>query len=203
MVSNEVADNGEFAGKHPLFEEVRAGRALSDGTVMQIGEWAEQAAGKQGGDVQDADIDLYSGVGDLAGLSDIAIVGLLLACPHAWQAICMNRMLVFHLLHSMAGCVLSRYSGVLLHCRNTYCVSKVPIDKVQGLQLAPFFVKTSGSRCWQLGSAVDRQFNDFQLAAILSCCGKHTDGLFWDCYAKLHALSTALNIVRASRQCRQ
>lgn len=57
---------------------------------MYTGEWAEQAAEREGGDVHDADIDLYSGVGGLAGLSDIATVDLLLACSHAWQTICIR-----------------------------------------------------------------------------------------------------------------
>ena len=41
------------------------------------GEWAQQAADNEGGTVYDADLDLYSGVGGVAGLFDLATIVIL------------------------------------------------------------------------------------------------------------------------------
>lgn len=87
----------------------------------------------------------------------------------------------------MAGRVQFCSPEVLVHCHHTYFVSKVPIDILQGLQLAPFLVKTSISRCLQLEGAVYREVVDLQLAIALSCVTKPTDGSYSNSHSKLHA----------------
>ena len=105
------------------------------------GEWAQQAADKEGATVYDADLDLYSGVGGVAGLFDLATIVILpasgLACQSKrWRAV----------IRSTCRCLLTADClwikvYVLLHGNKASFVSELPIETLQGLQLAPLSVK--------------------------------------------------------------
>lgn len=105
------------------------------------GEWAQQAADKEGATVHDADFDLYSGVGGAAGLFDLATITILLAPGLACQS---SRGAVIKLtrccLLTAAWLRINIYD-LFVHGNQARRLSKLHIETSQGLQLAPLSVK--------------------------------------------------------------
>ena len=112
------------------------------------GECALQAADKEGATVHD-DLDLYSGVGGVAGLFNLATIVILLAPGHACQSTCWN-------IYATMTChclLMSGWSDILdliVHCNKASSVSKIHIETLQGLQLAPLSVKEVANIALQL-----------------------------------------------------
>ena len=122
-------------------------KAVSD-LHWSIGEWAQQAADKDGATVHD-DLDLYSGIGGVAGLFDLATIVILLAPGHACHSTCwkVTATLTRHCL-LMSGWL--DILALLVHCNKASSVSKIHIKTLQGLQLAPLFVKEVANIALQL-----------------------------------------------------
>ena len=136
-----IDDDEEFGGTaSPTVSRASGRTKLCLTCTWPIGEWAQQAADKEGATVHDADLDLYSGVGGVAGLFEIATIVILLAPGHACQSTYWKSTATLtRLCLLMSGWV--DILDLLAHRNKASSVSKLLIATLQGLQLAPLSVK--------------------------------------------------------------
>ena len=87
MSIHDQASDEEFDGAL-TFRKPAHVKMPSEGGMRPVGEWAKQAADNQVGSTHDVDIDLYSGVGGVPGLSEVVNFAALPICAFACQYSC-------------------------------------------------------------------------------------------------------------------